>query len=79
MSPETAQAQKTKPEAVQAALLTVDDVATLCGVSTRHILRLSDAGKMPRPLKLGRLSRWRRDEIDRWIGSGCSKHWQVKS
>ena len=62
-----------KPQpAVSAELLDVRDVATLLGgCSTRHIYRLADAGLMPRPVKLGALVRWRRAELEVWIGAGC--------
>lgn len=39
--------------------------------SARHVYRLSDAGRMPAPLRLGALVRWDLDEIDRWIAAGC--------
>lgn len=55
----------------EARLLTVDDVAAMLGVSGRHIYRLADAGKMPRPVKLGGAVRWDRLAIADWIAAGC--------
>jgi prophage regulatory protein len=52
-------------------LLNVDDVAAMLGVSGRHVYRLADAGKMPRPFKLGGAVRWDRLAIADWIASGC--------
>jgi excisionase family DNA binding protein len=52
-------------------LLDVKAVAAQLGCSTRHAYRLADAGKMPRPIKLGALVKWRRDEIEAWIAGGC--------
>ncbi len=52
-------------------LLDVSSVAELCGCSTRHVYRLSDSCRMPRPIKLGRLVRWRRADLDAWIATGC--------
>ena len=55
----------------------VEVVAGLLTCSTRHVYRLSDAGKMPRPVKLGALVRWRRSTgdpktgIEDWIAAGC--------
>jgi len=57
--------------ATQARLLSVDGVAELLGVSSRHVYRLADAGRMPRPLRLGGARRWDRVAIDDWIRSGC--------
>lgn len=57
---------------VSAELLDVKNVALLLGrCSTRHVYRLTDAGRMPRPIKLGSLVRWRRAELADWIASGC--------
>lgn len=57
---------------VDAELLDVRAVAVLLGAcSTRHVYRLADAGKMPRPVKLGTLVRWRRAELDAWISARC--------
>lgn len=55
-------------------LLDVQTVATTLACSTRHVYRLCDAGRMPRPLKLGALVRWRKDDIDKWIESGCPSY-----
>lgn len=49
----------------------VKAVAAKFTCSPRHVYRLSDAGRMPAPLKLGALVRWDLDEIDAWIASGC--------
>jgi len=53
------------------AMLDVNQVATLLNCSSRHVYRLSDAGRMPRPVKLGSLVRWSRAAIQQWIESGC--------
>jgi excisionase family DNA binding protein len=53
------------------ATLTVDGVATLLDVSSRHVYRMADGGLMPRPLKLGNLNRWLRTEIEEWLAGGA--------
>jgi excisionase family DNA binding protein len=53
------------------ALLDVRAVARLLGCSERMVYRQSDAGRMPAPVKLGRLTKWRRAELERWIEDGC--------
>lgn len=58
--------------AVDAELLDLRAVAVLLGgCSTRHVIRLSDAGRMPPPIKLGALLRWRKADILEWISAGC--------
>jgi excisionase family DNA binding protein len=52
-------------------LLNVGEVAQLCGCSPRTIYRLSDAGRMPRPVKIGALVRWEREAILGWVAGGC--------
>lgn len=53
------------------ALLDVRDVAALLRCSPRHVRRLADAGRMPAPVKLGALLRFRRDMITSWLADGC--------
>jgi excisionase family DNA binding protein len=52
-------------------LLDVRAVARLLGCSSRHVRRLADSGRMPRPLHLGALRRWRLDDLQQWIGARC--------
>jgi len=56
---------------VGAQLLDVGAVAEMLGCSARHIYRLSDAGRMPAPVKLGALVRWPKAAIEEWIHGGC--------
>lgn len=53
------------------ALVDIGRVARTLGCSVRHVHRLRDAGKMPRPVRLGGLLRWNRAEVDRWVAAGC--------
>jgi len=52
-------------------LIDAAEVASLLGISVRTVWRLKDRGKLPKPVSLGSLVRWRRTEIDEWIGAGC--------
>jgi excisionase family DNA binding protein len=62
--------QETAP-AVTAVVITIDDVAKLLGCSTRHVRRMADSGRIPRPVKFGALLRWIKADIDQWILAGC--------
>jgi len=53
------------------AMLSVDDVAAMLNCSARHVYRLADMGRMPRPVKLGALVRWSRSAVLDWIAQGC--------
>lgn len=48
-------------------LLTLSDVAKILCVSERTVRRLRDAGKLPRPIKIGRQLRWRSGDIERYL------------
>lgn len=53
------------------ALLGIRAVAELLDCSVRHVHRLRDAGKMPQPVRLGSLVKWRRTDIEQWVAGGC--------
>jgi len=55
----------------EAALLDVGQVAAILNCSRRHVFRLTQVGRMPRPLKLGSLLRWNRQAVQEWIDRGC--------
>ena len=62
----------------ESALLNVREVADLLGCSERHIYRLRDSGRMPGPVKLGALVRWRRRDVHEWVDGGCRAVRSVK-
>lgn len=59
-------------------LLDVQAVADMLGCSARHVYRLSDAGRMPGPVKLGSLVPWSATAIREWIDQGCPAVRNVK-
>jgi excisionase family DNA binding protein len=52
-------------------LLNVTEFAAKVGASKRAIWLWKDAGKIPAPLHLGRLVRWRASDVEKWIADGC--------
>lgn len=60
-----------KSEAPTEALTDLRGVAARLVVSERTVERMVEAGKMPPPMKLGRLRRWRLADVESWIASGC--------
>lgn len=52
-------------------LLDVVAVAEVLGISQRGVWRFRDAGRMPAPVSLGRLIRWRAADLTAWIAAGC--------
>lgn len=59
-----------KPAATP-VLLDVQQVSELLNCSKRHVTRLADAGRLPPPLRLGSLCRWRADELHAWLAAGA--------
>ena len=59
------------PPAQLAGMLNVGDVAKMLRCSSRTVYRLADSGRMPRPIKLGALVRWPREQVEAWIADGC--------
>lgn len=57
-----------KPIAVD-VLLTPADVAQVLRVSTRQIRAMTRAGRLPAPLRIGRLPRWRPADLDSFVSS----------
>jgi excisionase family DNA binding protein len=55
----------------ETALLDVRAVAALLDCSPRHVYRLADGGRMPPPVRIGALVRWRRTDLDAWLAAGC--------
>jgi len=48
-------------------MLSVDEVAAYCGVSTKTVYRWNTTGTGPPRYRVGRYARYRRDEVDAWL------------
>ena len=55
----------------ESLLLSASQLARELGLSKATIWRLASAGRLPPPVRIGRSTRWRRDEIVGWIANGC--------
>ena len=51
--------------------LSAEEVAESLGVSERHVWALHASGRLPKPVRLGRCVRWRREELLAWVEAGC--------
>ena len=52
-------------------LLTAGDVARRLRVSVRQIWKLTSAGRLVPPVRLGRSVRWRESDLTAFIRAGC--------
>lgn len=71
---ETAKAQ------IEPLLIDAVEAARLCGVGRTMWLTLHNSGKCPLPIRLGRRTLWRVEELRRWVAEGCQSRdvWQRK-
>ncbi len=60
-------------------LLTADEVAALLGVSRSVFYRWDARGDVPRALRIGRMRRWSRLEVIRWVERRCPPRHQWES
>jgi excisionase family DNA binding protein len=67
----TVKAKSPAPTHVEPVLIDVKVMASLLGCSTKHVTRLEEAGQLPPAIKLGRLSRWNREVVLKWLADGC--------
>ena len=66
------------PKEPEPLLITVREVATILGLSTRSVWRLLRTGKLLRPVKIGGAVRWRSKELRQWVEAGCPEPPQDK-
>jgi excisionase family DNA binding protein len=50
-----------------ATMVDAKEIAAFLACSPKHVRTLAEQGRMPKPVKIGRLSRWHRDAIERWL------------
>ncbi len=55
----------------ESALLDVTQVAAMAGLHRATVFKLVSAGKFPKPIKLGRSTRWSKRELIAWIAAKC--------
>jgi predicted DNA-binding transcriptional regulator AlpA len=60
-------------------LLKADAAAALLGMSSKALRRADQAGKTPRPVRIGRNVRWRVDVLMAWVEADCPDRqtWEV--
>ena len=61
-------------------LLTTRAAAAICSKSLRTWRTWDSAGWIPRPVRIGRSTLWRADELREWIAAGCPRRaeWEAR-
>jgi predicted DNA-binding transcriptional regulator AlpA len=63
-----------------ALLVTAKQAASMCGKSLRTWRTWDAAGLIPRPVRIGRSTLWRVDELREWVAAGCPcrQEWEAR-
>ena len=61
-------------------LLTARQAAAMCGKSLRTWRTWDSAGWIPQPVRIGRSTLWRADELREWVVAGCPRReeWEAR-
>jgi predicted DNA-binding transcriptional regulator AlpA len=61
-------------------LITARHAAAMCGKSLRTWRAWDSAGWIPRPVRIGRSTLWRADELRDWVTAGCPRRaeWEAR-
>ena len=61
-------------------LLTAKQAAAMCGKSLRTWRTWDAAGWIPRPMRIGRSTLWRAQELRDWAAAGCPRRdeWEAR-
>lgn len=63
-----------------ALLVTARKAALMCSKSLRTWRTWDAAGWIPRPVRIGRSTLWRADELREWVAAGCPRRqeWEAR-
>lgn len=50
---------------------TAEELATYLNRCQKTVYRMRSAGKLPKPIMLGKMPRWRKRDIENWLANGC--------
>jgi len=61
-------------------LVTAKQAAWMCGKSLRTWRAWDSAGWIPRPVRIGRSTLWRADQLRAWVEAGCPRRdeWEAR-
>ena len=61
-------------------LLTARQAAAICGKSARTWGSWDAAARIPQPVRIGRSTLWRADELRAWVAAGCPRReeWEMR-
>lgn len=63
--------ERVDTEEVAPVVVTARQLAIMLQVSKRTLFRMRSAGRLPAPLRVGGVVRWRLQDVQNWIANGC--------
>ncbi len=65
---------------LQRLLVTAKQAARMCGRSLRTWRTWDSCGLIPQPVRMGRATLWRVDELKAWVEAGCPRRdkWEAQ-
>jgi predicted DNA-binding transcriptional regulator AlpA len=69
-----------EPNEPQPLLVNAKTAAAMCSKSLRCWRSWNAAGWIPRPVRIGRSTLWRADELREWVAAGCPRRaeWEAR-
>lgn len=66
------QAKTSKAKTLQAVqLLNSADLMAMLNIGKSAFYQMKSEGRLPKPVKIGTIQRWRLADIERWLNAGC--------
>lgn len=56
-------------------LFTTKEAAAFCMISESSFYKLNKKRMVPKPLRIGTMYRWRKNDLVSWVEAGCPKNW----
>lgn len=74
------QAHDEHPDQKSALLIPARIASSMCGKSLRTWRTWDSAGLIPQPVRIGRSTLWRVDELKAWVAAGCPRRaeWEAR-
>ena len=69
---------ESETEGVETLLVDSSALGKILGIGRSTVFKLSSAGRLPRPLRIGRATRWSVADVRLWIAFGCPSREQFE-
>lgn len=63
--------ERVDADEVEPVVVTAKQLAMMLQISKRTLFRMRSAGRLPKPVRVGGIVRWRLEDVRNWIANGC--------